>query len=162
MRWGKFEDFFGFFLMTLFLAALTLCVVILMSGCSPKVVAVPEVHHEYQSHTDSVIICDSVIDRQTNIIREVDSATMSQYGITLKNAERAWLIQSDRLQREIQQLKERSNDTIEVRDTINVPYPVEVVKKPSFIDRVKQYISSLLLICIILFILWFILKRRNS
>ena len=133
-------------------------------ACSPKVVTVPEIHHEYHSHTDSVLMCDSVIDRQTNIIREVDSATMAQYGITLKEAERAWLIQSDRLQREIQQLKESRNDTVEVRDTINVPYPVEVVKEPPLKDKVWWSVKCLLIALFILFLIRFIpkLKRRDS
>ena len=135
-----------------------------MVSCSTKVVTVPEIHHEYHSHTDSVLMCDSVIDRQTNIIREVDSATMAQYGITLKEAERAWLIQSDRLQREIQQLKESRNDTVEVRDTINVPYPVEVVKEPPLKDKVWWSVKCLLIALFILFLIRFIpkLKRRDS
>ena len=132
-------------------------------ACSPKVVTVPEIHHEYHSHTDSVLMRDSVIDRQTNIIREVDSATMAQYGITLKEAERAWLIQSDRMQREIQQLKENRKDTVEVRDTVNVPYPVEVVKEPPLKDKVWWSVKCLLIALFILFLIRFIPKiRRDS
>ena len=132
-------------------------------ACSPKVVTVPEIHHEYHSHTDSVLMRDSVIDRQTNIIREVDSATMAQYGITLKEAERAWLIQSDRMQREIQQLKESRNDIVEVRDTINVPYPVEVIKEPPLKDKVWWSVKCLLIALFILFLIRFITKiRRDS
>ena len=135
-----------------------------MVSCSPKVVTVPEIHHEYHSHTDSVLMRDSVIDRQTNIIREVDSTTMAQYGITLKEAERAWLIQSDRMQREIQQLKESRNDTVEVRDTINVPYPVEVVKEPPLKKKVWWSVKCLLIALFILFLIRFLpkLKRRDS
>lgn len=134
-----------------------------MVSCSPKVVTVPEIHHEYHSNTDSVLMRDSVIDRQTNIIREVDSATMAQYGITLKEAERAWLIQSDRLRREIQQLKENRKDTVEVRDTVNVPYPVEVVKEPPLKDKVWWSVKCLLIALFILFLIRFIPKiRRDS
>lgn len=135
-----------------------------MVSCSPKIVTVPEIHHEHHSHTDSVLMRDSVIDRQTNIIREVDSATMAQYGITLKEAERAWLIQSDRFQREIQQLKESRNDTVEVRDTINVPYPVEVIKEPPLKDKMWWCVKCLLIALFILFLIRFIpkLKRRDS
>ena len=133
-------------------------------ACSPKVVTVPEIHHEYHSHTDSVLMRDSVIDRKNTIIRELDSAAMAEYGIKLQNAERAWLIQSDRLQREVQQLKESRNDTVEVRDTINVPYPVEVVKEPPLKEKVWWSVKCLLIALFILFLIRFIpkLKRRNS
>ena len=88
---------------------------------------------------------------------------MAEYGITLKNAERAWLIQSDRMQREIQQLRESRSDTVEVRDTINVPYPVEVVKEPSLKDKVWWSVKCLFVLAIILFLIRFIPKSfRDS
>ena len=135
---------------------------VVMVSCSPKVVTVPEIHHEYHSHTDSVLMRDSVIDRQTNIIREVDSATMAEYGIRLEKAERAWLVQTDRMRRELSELRESRNDTVEVRDTINVPYPVEVVKEPPLKDKVWWAVKCLIAAIIILFIIKYITKRRNS
>ena len=50
---------------------------------------------------------------------------MAQYGIRLDKAQRAWLIQNDRLQREIERLQSISNTSDTVRDSIPVPYPVE-------------------------------------
>lgn len=134
-----------------------------MVSCSPKVVTVPEIHHEHYSHTDSVLMRDSVIDRTNTVVRELDSAAMAEYGIKLQNAERAWLIQSDRLRREIQQLKENRKDTVEVRDTVNVPYPVEVVKEPPLKDKVWWSVKCLLIALFILFLIRFIPKiRRDS
>lgn len=134
-----------------------------MVSCSPKVVTVPEIHHEHHSHTDSVLMRDSVIDRTNTVVRELDSAAMAEYGIKLQNAERAWLIQSDRLRREIQQLKENRKDTVEVRDTVNVPYPVEVVKEPPLKDKVWWSVKCLLIALFILFLIRFIPKiRRDS
>jgi hypothetical protein len=41
----------------------------------------------------------------------------------------AWLIQTDRLQRELSRMQESRTDTVTVHDSI--PYPVEVVKEVS-------------------------------
>ena len=162
MRQISAKEFVGA-LTLIFMWVLLSLMLFFMVSCSPRVVTVPEIHHEYHSHTDSVIRRDSVIDRKNTIIREVDSAMMAEYGITLKNAERAWLIQSDRMQREIQQLRESRSDTVEVRDTINVPYPVEVVKEPSLKDKVWWSVKCLFVLAIILFLIRFIPKSfRDS
>ena len=134
-----------------------------MVSCSPRVVAVPEIHHEYHSHTDSVIHRDSVIDRRQTVIRELDSAAMAEYGIQLRNAERAWLVQTDQMRRELSELRESRSDTVKVRDTINVPYPVEVVKEPSLKDKVWWSVKCLFVLVIILFLIRFIPKSfRDS
>ena len=65
-----------------------------------------------------------MIDHQTTIIREVDSATMAQYGIRLAQAEKAWLVQSDKLYKEIERLRESKRDSVFIHDSIPVPYPV--------------------------------------
>ena len=162
MRKISAKEFIGGITLILLWVVVSLLLFFLVS-CSPRIVTVPEVHHEYHSHTDSVIHRDSVIDRRQTVIREVDSAMMAEYGITLKNAERAWLIQSDRMQREIQQLRESRSDTVEVRDTINVPYPVEVVKEPSLKDKVWWSVKCLFVLVIILFLIRFIPKSfRDS
>lgn len=108
---------------------LILAVLLLLSfsGCTTtgKVVTVPEVHEHHHWHSDTIRQTDSVVNNQTTVIREVDSATMAQYGIRLDKAQRAWLIQNDRLQREIERLQSISNTSDTVRDSIPVPYPVE-------------------------------------
>ena len=56
---------------------------------------------------------------------------MARYGIRLKQAERAWLVETNELRREIERLSAMSTDRDTVRDSI--PYPVEVpveVAKP--------------------------------
>ena len=107
--------------------ALAIALLLSFSGCtSPtKVVKVPEVHEHHHWHSDTIRQTDSVVNNQTTVIREVDSATMAQYGIRLDKAQRAWLIQNDRLQREIERLQSISNTRDTVRDSIPVPYPVE-------------------------------------
>lgn len=100
-----------------------------MAGCRTvyKPYPVPEIHTEHHYHTDSVNHTDSIIDYQTTIIREVDSTTMAQYGIRLAQAEKAWLIQSDKLYKEIEKLRTSKRDSIFIHDSI--PYPVDVIRE---------------------------------
>ena len=108
--------------------ALALVVCSMFSSCkTTEFVNLPEVHTEHHWHTDSVSHTDSIIERSTVIVREADSATMAAYGITLAGIQRAWLVESSQLRREIERLRETKTDTVTVRDSI--PYPVEVIKE---------------------------------
>lgn len=120
----------GFIFFLFILLAFLACA--LMGGCrSPQVVTVPEVHEHWHRQTDTIHKTDSVIDRQTTIIREVDSATMAAYGIRLQGMQRAWLVDNQRWQRELSELRQTHADTIHERDSVPVPYPVErQVTKP--------------------------------
>jgi high-affinity K+ transport system ATPase subunit B len=130
-----------------------------LCGCSPKVVTVPEVHNYYHHNTDSIIINDSVFDKQTTIIREVDSATMAQFGIQLKNQQSAWLIQQNQLMKEISELKQSKSDTVHIRDSIPVPYPIE--KKLTLKDNIKfVWIGFLIAIILALIIFLFFQGKR--
>ena len=104
-----------------------------LAGCKSKenVLTMPEIH-EYWHHTsDTTHQIDSFIDRQSTIIRELDSAAMAQYGIRLQGLQRAWLVESNRLQRELSELRQTKTDTVIIRDSVPVPYPViKEVKKP--------------------------------
>ena len=126
----------------------------LTSCTTTKVVTVPEVHEVHHHHTDSVFKRDSVIDHETTTIRELDSAAIAQYGIKLERAERAWLIQTDRLQRELSELKEAKSDTVIQRDS--VPYPVEVIKevprKKSTIELVVFCTGIITIMALVLFL----------
>jgi hypothetical protein len=126
----------------------------LLTGCTTtKYVTVPEVHEHWHHSTDTVTQTDSVIDRQTTTIREVDSATMAQYGIQMKSLQTAWLIQTERLQREISALRVTRTDTVHERDSI--PYPVEVVKE---VPRERSTVEWVLLIVGIAAIAWIIIR----
>ena len=105
---------------------LLLIAALVLGACrSVKYVPVVEKHTEYASHTDSIIHKDTLEIREQTIIREVDSATMANYGIELKNMQRAWLIQTSRLQKQISDLQSAKRDTFYREDTIRVPVPVE-------------------------------------
>ena len=139
----------GFWLFIAMTVAMYLC-----SCTTTRVVTVPEVHEVHHHHTDSVFKRDSVIDHKTTTIRELDSAAVAQYGIKLENAERAWLIQTDRLQRELSELKEAKSDTVIQRDS--VPYPVEVVKEvprqKSWFERTMFSVGIIALMALALFL----------
>ena len=100
----------------------------LLMGCTTtKYVSVPEVHEHWHHSTDTIHKTDSFIDRQTTTIREVDSATMAVYGVQMKQMQRAWLVETDRLRQVISELRMTKHDTVHELDSI--PYPVEVVRE---------------------------------
>ena len=119
----------------------------LTSCTTTKVVTVPEVHEQHHWHTDSVIKRDSVIhDRQTTI-RELDSAAMAQYGIQLKQNEKAWMVSVAELRREVERLESMTADRDTVRDSIPVPYPVEkiVPAELSWWQQARIHLANILL-----------------
>jgi hypothetical protein len=98
----------------------------LFMGCKQvEYVAVPQQHTEHHWHTDSVHTTDSVIMEKTTTVMQLDSAAMAKYGIELKNAERAWLVKTAELERQLQKLSSIKADTVRIVDSIQVPVPVE-------------------------------------
>ena len=133
----------GFWLFVILLAVgwLTSCTT------TERVVTVPEVHEQHHWHTDSVIKRDSVIhDRQTTI-RELDSAAMAQYGIQLRQNEKAWMVSVAELRREVERLESMTADRDTVRDSIPVPYPVEkiVPAELSWWQQARIHLANILL-----------------
>lgn len=150
---------------------LLIVVVVLFASCSknmvqPKEPVIPsDTHIEYVHTTDTVLKVDSIIDRQTLIIREVDSMTMARYGIDLKNMEKAWLVESDKLHREIEKMRQTKSDTVAVHDTIRVPYPVQVpVEVPAELSRGQRFkikMGNLFLVELLLALVYLILRIRR-
>ena len=137
------------------LAAMAIAAMLMLTGCTTtKYVPMPEIHENHHWHTDTVKQTDSIINNQTTVIREVDSATMAQYGIRLEKAQRAWLIQNDRLQREIERLQAISTDRDTVRDSIPQPYPVTeyVERKRSRLDWFLTITGIIALMAVIVFV----------
>lgn len=118
-------------------AGIVVFVVALFCGCKTvEYVPIETSHNEYHNHTDSVIKSDTLIREKNTIIRELDSAAAAQYDIRLKNAERAFLIQTKEFEKQIQKLLEQKSDTVTKSDTIQVPVPVE--RKLSQWEQVKM------------------------
>ena len=134
---------------------------ITFSSCTTtKVVTVPEVHEIYHNQTDTVIKQDSVIRETQTTIMQLDSAAMAQYGIQLKAAERAWLVKSKELERQIERLMAMSATKDSVHDSI--PYPVEVIKevprKVSKTERGLMIAGILSMMAVIVFVAFRIKK----
>ena len=128
---------------------------IMFSSCTTtKVVTVPEVHEIYHNQTDTVIKQDSVIRETQTTIMQLDSAAMATYGIQLKSAERAWLVKTAELERQIERLMAMSATKDSVHDSI--PYPVEVIKevprKVSKTERGLMIAGILSMMAVIVFV----------
>jgi hypothetical protein len=140
-----------------------LAVWLLGSCTTTKYVTVPEVHTEHHWHTDSVIRRDSVYhDKQTTVM-QLDSAAMARYGIQLKSAERAWLVQSNELLARLTALEHMAESRDTLRDSIPVPYPVEV-KVPadlSWWQTFRLHVGDIALVVLGITILLMVAKWRK-
>lgn len=105
---------------------------LLLVGCKTRrsVVYVPEVRTKYVRTTDSIHHIDTIVKEKQTTIMMLDSAAMAEYGIKLQAAERAWLVKTKELERELQRISKMKADTVILRDSI--PYPVPV---PEYIER---------------------------
>ena len=142
---------------------LTMGTALFMLSCKTEYVPIETSHTEHHWHTDSIKEVDSVIHERHTTIMQLDSAAMAQYGIRLKNAERAWLVKSWELERQIEQLQKMSAIRDTVRDTIQVPYPLE--KKLSKWQQTKvDWGGWAILAADVMIILFFVfaLRRRGN
>ena len=133
----------------------------LCSCSTQQIVPVPEIHEQHHWHTDSIHQTDSIIRETQTTIMQLDSAAMASYGIQLKSAERAWLVKSNELERQIQQLMQLSQTKDTVRDSI--PYPVEVVKevpaKLSWWQGLLVRLGYIALAIVIIYLIYLRFKR---
>ena len=136
------------------LAVLAVACALFSSCTTTEYVTVPEIHEIYHNQTDSVIKQDSVIHEKETTIMQLDSAAMAKYGIQLKAAERAWLVKTKELERQIERLMEMSATKDSVHDSIPVPYEVikEVPRKRSTVDWVLTIAGMLSILGIIVWV----------
>lgn len=138
-------------------------IALFMYSCKTEYIPIETSHTEHHWHTDSIKEVDSVIHERHTTIMQLDSVAMAQYGIQLKNAERAWLVKSWELERQIENLQKLTAIRDTIRDTIQVPYPVE--KKLSKWQQTKVdwggWAMLGVLVVIILFFV-FALRRRGN
>lgn len=104
-------------------------IVAMFVGCrTPKTIYVPvhstdsvsEIHNDRQRERDSIII------EHNTIIKEADSALLMEYGIKLKDNERAIVILQNDFMNRIRELESQKADTVIKTEIVHVPYPVEV------------------------------------
>ena len=137
-------------------------IALFMYSCKTEYIPIETSHTEHHWHTDSIIQRDSVVKESKTTVMQLDSAAMAQYGIQLKNAERAWLVKSWELERQIENLQRLTAIRDTVRDTIQVPYPVE--KKLSKWQQTKVDWGGWAMLCVVVLIflfLFFALRRRG-
>lgn len=132
-------------------------VLLLCASCrSVKYVPVETVRTEYVHHTDTVRQTDSVYHEKETIIREADSAMVSDLGLKLKENERAILVLKRELAREKNQKEEHKTDTIIKVDSVSVPYPVE--KALTWRQHTAIKFFPWLLVCVMGCLLWIFRK----
>lgn len=137
---------------------------VLFTSCKEiEYVPVKEFHTEIEHHHDTIRERDSTYHEKSTIIREVDSAAMAKYGVQLKNAQRAWLVETNELREQIWKLERLREENINKSDTVPVPYTVE--RKLNKWEQVKMDyggFSMIVSLGIVIFgILWLYLRRTG-
>ena len=130
-------------------------VMALVSCTTTEYVPVVQTNTEHHWHTDSVHEKDSTYHEKTTTIMQLDSAAMAKYGIQLKSAERAWLVRTAELQRQIERLEAMTASRDSLHDSIPAPYPVEVIKEvPKDLNWWQQFrlwLGNILLVVLVAF-----------
>lgn len=140
---------------------LALCA--LLGSCTTtQYVPVVQTHEQHHWHTDSVKEKDSTYHEKETIIQELDSAAMAKYGIRLKSAERAWLVRTAELQRQIERLEAMSAVRDSVHDSIPVPYPVikEVPADLPWYERGLMAIGGFFIMLLMVLAFAFVLRHK--
>lgn len=123
-------------------------IVLLLCGCSPKVITVPEVHTEYIVRSDTFIKRDNIVRNDSVIIRmQGDTVTVERWHT--KTVDR-W---RDRMMR----------DTVIRCDSVSVPYQVEkkLTKWQQIKIRFTDYaIVAVIILVLVYYLLW--LRRRSQ
>ena len=143
-----------FWSMVLAIVTFVIVSVILLTSCTTtEYVPVVQTNTEHHWHTDSVKEKDSTYHEKTTTIMQLDSAAMAKYGIQLQKAERAWLVKTEELQRQIERLEAMSQSKDSVHDSIPVPYPVETIKEVpaelSWWQRVRLWLGNMVLMALL-------------
>lgn len=128
------------------------CALISMcTGCTTtRYINIPEFHEVVKVKTDSVLIRDTLYELNQVFIHEADSQAIAEFGIRLRENEKAFLIEKSKLQKQIQSAREVKTDTFVRRDSI--PYPVvqEVVTTKT--DYRGWFVALALMVPLILLI----------
>ena len=126
-----------------------LCACLLVGCTTTKYVPMQEVHTEHHWHTDTLREVDSVMTERETIVRELDSAAMTRYGIQLQSAQRAWLVQTRELESRLREMERQTATRDTIHDSIQKPYHVEVVKEVpaplTWWQKIRIHLANILL-----------------
>ena len=140
------------------LLAFALC--LFLSSCkTTEYVAVPQQHTEHHWHTDSVHEKDSTYHEKTITIMQLDSVAMAKYGIQLKAAERAWLVKTAELEKQIARMSQMKADKDTVRDTITVIQQGKPATGMTWWKKVRMTLGDIALMVVALLVLIWVTKR---
>lgn len=164
MNWNKYPDSvlngcaMGI-MKVLVVTILLTSIICSLSSCKQiEYVSVPELHTEHHWHTDTVRERDSTHTERNTIIRELDSAAMARYGIQMQANQRAWLVLQREMEERLRDLEHKSAVRDTVRDSVPVPYPVEVIKTKT---NYSGWIAFSILLLAALAALYIFLRKRK-
>ena len=140
----------------------------LFGSCTTtKYVPVQQQHTEHHWHTDSVHQTDSIIRETQTTIMQLDSAAMARYGIQLKSAERAWLVKTQEMERQIQMLLQLNMQKDSVHDTVPVPVPVikEVPAQLTWWQQARMHIGGVvfwlsIIVAVVTLVRWWLKQKK--
>ena len=133
------------------------------SGCTAtRYVPVEQQHTEHHWHTDSVKEHDSVHTEKNTVIRELDSAAMAKYGIQMERNQKAWLVLQREMEARMRELEHMTDTKDTIRDSIPIPYPVEVTKEVPRERSTTEWVLILAgCIAIVVVFLWIVNKLKR-
>ena len=141
-----------------------------LSACATKrqtvaqAEALTEVRTERVEVHDTIHRVDTIIEREQVVVRPADSLTMAQYGVQLQAGQTAWLVERDRLRKEIDRLTESRAQNVERKDTVTQYFEtireveVEVERKPTFWQQMR---NAAVAFFVILLLVWICGRRKE-
>ena len=123
-----------------------------------------EVHTERVEVHDTIHRVDTIIEREQVVVRPADSLTMAQYGVQLQAGQTAWLVERDRLRKEIDRLTESRAQNVERKDTVTQYFEtireveVEVERKPTFWQQLR---NAAVAFFVILLLVWICGRKKD-
>lgn len=134
-----------------------------LSCSSTKYIPIEKTKTVYQNRIDTIRQIDSVFNEKTTIIREADSSLVQQLGLKLKTNEKAILILKKELEKQTHNKLESMHDTVLVKDSIPIPYPVEkqLTKWQQFKLDFSDVVFSIFLLIIIVCMVYIFINRKK-
>jgi len=134
-----------------------------LSCSSTKYIPIEKTKTVYQNRIDTIKQIDSVFNEKTTIIREADSTLVQQLGLKLKTNEKAILILKKELEKQTHNKLESIHDTVLVKDSIPIPYPVEkqLTKWQQFKLDFSDVVFSVFLLILIVCMVYIFINRKK-
>lgn len=134
-----------------------------LSCSSTKYIPIEKTKTVYQNRVDTIKQIDSIFNEKTTIIREADSSLVQQLGLKLKTNEKAILILKKELEKQTHNKLESMHDTVLVKDSIPIPYPVEkqLTKWQQFKLDFSDIVFSVFLLILIVCMVYIFINRKK-